>query len=525
MVDIARMNLSEGGILIRCAVSTIDAPFGMGVFFRRAEGHRSYRQSELRNQKHSIEGHCRLDWRSEITESTPQFALSFSINARLNREPPFDKNGYFSADCFVLTFDNTIAPAMKPFLSLPLSASITVLFYAISLASEAYWPEWRGPNRDGHVEYFDPPSQWPKSLANDWRIEVGEGSAMPLIAEGSVYQHARQGGDEVVWKIDLESGKVLWRQNYRVPYRISSPGERHGDGPLSNPAYAEGRLFTFSVTGVLSAWNAESGELLWRKDYADRFDITHPHWGHSTSPLVDGEQVIVHFGGDHAGILVAMDVTTGKVIWSDDTDGACHASPIIVELKGIRQIVEWNHNAVVGFESGTGKRLWEYPLQHTGSNQNSPTPVFRKGRLLIGGENRGIRSLEPKLVNGQWEVIENWHQRRASLNMASAVASGDSLYGKSHFKQGQFFRLDIETGDIVWTGPARMGEFASFLVVDEHLIALRDDATIEVIPVGESEYRSIATYEVAESPTWAAPVLLKDGILVKDRRTLFKWSF
>lgn len=406
---------------------------------------------------------------------------------------------------------------------------ILILFAALasssSLATDAFWPEWRGPNRDGRVDYFELPEQWPSQLKPEWKLAVGEGSSMPLVVERSVYQHSREGGDEVVRRIDLETGEVAWRKSYRVPYRIPSPGGPHGDGPLSNPAYADGRLFTFSVTGILSAWNSDSGELLWRREYADRFDITHPRWGHSTSPLVDGEQVIVHFGGDYAGILVALDVRTGEEIWTDDTDGACHASPIIVELEGVRQIVEWNHNAVVGFESGTGKRLWEYPLQHTGSNQNSPTPVHHKGRLLVGGENRGIRSLEPKFANGAWRVIENWHQRRASLNMASAVAAGDSLYGKSHFRQGQFFRLDIETGEIVWTGPARMGEFASFVVIPGHLIALRDDATIEIIPTGETEYRSIANYEVAESPTWAAPVLLKDGILVKDRQTLFKWSF
>jgi outer membrane protein assembly factor BamB len=288
---------------------------------------------------------------------------------------------------------------------------------------------------------------------------------------------------------------------------------------------ADGRLFTLSVTGILSAWATDSGELLWRRDYADRFRNPYPDWGHSTSPLVDGDQVVVHFGGDDAGVLVALDVSTGEEAWTEGKDGVCHASPIIVEIQGIRQIVEWNDESVVGIESQTGRRLWSYSLPHRGSNQNSPTPVFHQGRLLVGGENRGIRSLEPKLLNGTWSIKENWHQRNVSLNMASAVISGDSLYGKSHLKRGQFFRLNPVTGDILWLGPPRMGEYASFLTIPGHIVALKDDGTLEIIPAGEETYRSIASYDVANSPTWAAPVLLTNGVLIKDRTKLFRWSF
>lgn len=392
-------------------------------------------------------------------------------------------------------------------------------------ASDIAWPGWRGPNRDARVDYFAPPVQWPESVYKEWSLDVGEGAGMPLVADGRIYQHARQRGEEVVWCLDLKTGDVLWRKTHPVRYRIQSPGERHGSGPNSNPALGDGRLFTLSVTGILSAWASDSGELLWRRDYADRFAKTHPSWGHSTSPLIDGDRVLVHFGGADAGVLVALDTATGEEVWTEGEDGACHASPIIVELQGVRQIIEWNHESVVGIESQSGRRLWSYDLPHEGSNQNSPTPIFHKGRVLIGGENRGIRSLEPKLENGKWSVEENWHQRGVSLNMASAVISGDSLYGLSHFKQGQFFRLAPDTGEIIWSGPPRMGEYASFLTIPGHIVALRDDGVLEIIPAGEAAYRSVASYEVADSPTWAAPVLLTDGVLIKGRTKLMRWSF
>ena len=78
-------------------------------------------------------------------------------------------------------------------------------------------------------------------------------------------------------------------------------------------------------------------------------------------------------------------------------DGPCYSSPLLVEHEGIRQVIEWNHRALVGVESKTGKLLWEFPFPHTGTNQNMPTPSFDKGRVLLGGENRGLHGIEPKL--------------------------------------------------------------------------------------------------------------------------------
>ena len=48
--------------------------------------------------------------------------------------------------------------------------------------------------------------------------------------------------------LDPKTGRVIWRESYPVDYRIQSWGTRHGNGPLSNPTFADGRLFTFSVT-------------------------------------------------------------------------------------------------------------------------------------------------------------------------------------------------------------------------------------------------------------------------------------
>lgn len=391
--------------------------------------------------------------------------------------------------------------------------------------AEIQWTGWLGPERNGWVSGFQPPTEWPDQLERVWQVEVGTGYGTPLVSDGCVYQHARQGDDEVVWYLDLKTGNVQWRQSYRAPFKVGGGAERHGKGPKACPTIADGRLFTFSISGDLSSWDADTGALLWRRNYDSRFDKSHPYWGASTSPLVDGNRVFVHFGTDEVGTLVALDVETGEEVWSQGKDGPSYSSPLVVDICGVRQIVEWNHRALVGVEIESGRWLWEYPFPHVGVDQNMPTPTYHKRHVLLGGENRGLYSLEPQRNGDVWNVKARWHQEEVALDMSSAVVNDDLLFGFSHYDKGRLFCLDIETGEVLWQGPGRTGDNVTFLSVPGFVLALIDNGELRVMEANGDGYNLVASYRVADSPTWAPPVLLKDRILIKDEQSLTLWSF
>ncbi len=386
------------------------------------------------------------------------------------------------------------------------------------------WPGWLGPNRDGKVTNFQPPAEWPKDLNKAWEVEVGEGYGTPLVIGETVFVHTRQSEREFLIAIDLKTGNKKWAKSYVVPFKVGGGGEWHGKGPKSNPLYADGRIFTMSSRGDLSAWNAEDGKLLWRTDYDEQFKVTRPFWGATTSPIVDGDRVIVHFGNDEKGVLVALDVKTGNEIWSQGKDGTSYSSPLIATLFGVRQVIEWNHRAVVGVESSTGKKLWEYPFAHVGTNQNMPTPSLHNGRILVGGENRGFHSFEPILDGSKWSIRKNWDQDKVALDMGSAVVNGNLLFGLSHYAKGQLFCLDTETGEIKWQTRGREGQYVTMLSIPGHVVALLDNGDLRIMKATSEKYDLAAKYKVANQPTWAAPVLLPDSVLIKDRTKLIHWS-
>ena len=143
----------------------------------------------------------------------------------------------------------------------------------------------------------------------------------------------------------------------------------------------------------------------------------------------------------------------------------------------------------------------------------------------MGGENRGIRCVEPQLNDVVWTAKEKWYQQNVALDMSTAVINDGALYGFSHYGSGRLFCLDTETGDVRWQGPPRTGDNVMFLSMPGYIVALINDGELRIIRASEGGYQKVASYRVSDNQTWAPPVLLEQGVLVKDHDALTRWSF
>jgi outer membrane protein assembly factor BamB len=108
--------------------------------------------------------------------------------------------------------------------------------------------------------------------------------------------------------------------------------------------------------------------------------------------------------------------------------------------------------------------------------------------------------------------------------MSTAVMNGKFLYGFSHYDKGQYFCLDPKTGEVLWQGPGRTGDNVMFLSIPGHVVALINDGMLRIIAASGAGFKEVASYRVAKDRTWAPPVLLERGILVKDLESLTLWS-
>ncbi|MCI0487341.1 MAG: PQQ-like beta-propeller repeat protein [Blastocatellia bacterium] len=385
------------------------------------------------------------------------------------------------------------------------------------------WPGWRGPNRDGVVTGFAARKNWPDKLKLLWKANVGTGHASPVVSGKQIFIHTRQQEREVVSNLDLDTGKLLWQESYPVSYTMNPAAVSHGKGPKSTPVVHSGRLYTLGISGIISCFDAKTGKLQWRKDYSSRYKYTSPLYGTAMSPMVEGNLLIAHIGGHGAGALTAFDAATGEERWSWKEDGPGYASPIAVVFDGVGQVVTQTQQNIVGLEAATGKLLWSIPYT-TPYTQNIVTPLIYNHTLIYSGLDKGTTAVKVIRRGTAWATERVWHNSEVSMYMSSPVLIGDFVYGLSHKRKGQYFCMDARTGKTVWTSEGRDGDNAAIVVAGGALLLLNDSAELIVARGSDKAFEPLKKYEVADSPTWAHPVVVGNRVLIKDAESLALWS-
>jgi outer membrane protein assembly factor BamB len=379
------------------------------------------------------------------------------------------------------------------------------------------WPQWRGPNRDG-VTHFSEPKAWPEKLTTKWKVTIGEGYASPLYAKGRILEFARQGDDEVAMAIDPESGKILWRQSYPAPYEPVKSAARHGKGPKSTPLYYDGRLYTFGISGILSSFDAATGRVEWRKEYAKDFKGTWPQFGTSMSPVAGDGLIVALIGTNDDGAVAAYEAKSGAQKWIWKGDGPAYASPVIVEIEGVKQVVTLTQKSAVGLSLASGDLLWRIDFPGR-SGMNIPTPLRFGKRLILAGD-PGTMLLQVNKQNNSWTTEKAWQISELTMRFSSPVQKGNLIFGFSNRTSGIFFCVDAESGKTLWTSNPRQGDNAVVLISGDLLFLLKDSAELIVARASGDSFEPLHRYQVADSSTYANPLMMASGIVIKDNTTL-----
>jgi outer membrane protein assembly factor BamB len=403
---------------------------------------------------------------------------------------------------------------------MPLAKLLVVLAaVAAQAAAGTGWPQWRGPNRDGSVAAALP-ARWPEALEKRWEVPVGAGHASPVVSGNRVVVIAREGDQEIVRGLDVTSGKEIWRAAYPAPYTVNAAAWAHGAGPKSTPAIAGGRVFTLGIGGVLSAFDLESGKLLWRVPAP----AVLPLYGTATSPLVDGTSVIVHVGGHDNGALTSFDAATGKPRWQWKGDGPGYGSPIIATFSGVRQVIAQTQKLLVGLNASNGALLWQLPFAND-FDQNAFTPLVYRDLLINAGADEPLAAIRPRLDRGTWIAETVWTNPQAPMFMSSPVLIGGTIYGLTQRSKGQFVAIDAATGKTLWNTPGREGENAAMMGSRSWLLASTTDGNLVVARANPQKYEEVRRYPIAPSALWAHPAITGRSIIVKDADTVICWSF
>ena len=380
------------------------------------------------------------------------------------------------------------------------------------------WPQWRGPNRDGWATGASLPTDWPKrELKTVWRVPLGDGYSAPVIVGGKLYTHDREQEDEFVYCLDAATGKRIWRHGYSAPYKMHDAATGHGPGPKSTTTIAEGRVYAFGISSILTCLDAATGQVLWMHDLKKEYEAEPAEYGTAGSPLVDGAIVVVPVGGKQGGSVMAFHKDTGLLAWKAvPGELPSFSSPIAADLGGVRHILTFTEKHFVGIRARDGSLLWKYPFT-TSYRQNAVTPVVVGDLVIASGLGKFAFALRVEKNGDGVKMAEMWKNRDLRIYMSSPVVVGDFIYGLGG--ENKLTCVNIKSGKTAWAG-GDFGEYCSIVVAGDRLLILDTSAQLSVIQADPTAYREVVQSKVSNAPTWSHLALVGNRIFVRDRQQL-----
>ena len=385
------------------------------------------------------------------------------------------------------------APSASPAAVTPPAATVT---------TSVHWTNFRGPDRDGHYRQQPVRTDWGTSLAPLWKQPVGGGYASFVVAEGRAFTVEQRGGRELAAAYDLATGRELWTNAWNARFQ-SGMG---GDGPRATPTWHEGRLYALGATGEFRALDAATGRTLWQTNILRDASADNIEHGLSNSPLVVDNVVIVQPGGANGQSVVAYDRLSGKRVWSALDDRTSYASPMLVTVGGLRQILAFTEMRLVSLSPENGTLLWEFEWS-PGNNASQPL-ITAPDRVFISAEHGAAMLQLAPAPGGRLTPRELWRTNRMNNKFTSPVLHDGFIYG---LDESILACIDATTGDLKWKG-GRYG-YGQVLLASGHLIVLTEEGELALVRADPSAHHELTRFPAIAGKTWNHPAM-SDGILL-----------
>jgi hypothetical protein len=371
----------------------------------------------------------------------------------------------------------------------------------------AEWPGFRGAERDGAVRGLRIETDWSRSPpVQMWRRPVGPGWSSFAVSGDLFYTQEQRGDDEIVACYKLATGEPVWRHSDAVRFWESNGGA----GPRATPTLSNGRLYTFGATGILNALDAGNGAVVWSRNVASDAERKVPMWGFASSPLVEGDVVIVAAAGKLAG----YDIATGKPLWLGPAHPGGYSSPHRATIAGVTQILLLSSAGVTSVAPVSGAVLWEHAWAGGAIVQPALTA---DGDVLIntladtGGV--GIRRLAVSHGAGGWTVTERWTSAGLKPYFNDFVVHKGHAYG---FDGSILSCISLEDGKRKWKG-GRYGNGQMVLLADQDvLLVVSEQGELTLISATPDDFRELARSPAIEGKTWNHPALAGEVLLVRN---------
>jgi outer membrane protein assembly factor BamB len=353
------------------------------------------------------------------------------------------------------------------------------------------WPDFRGPDGQGHSTERNLPLEWSETKNVAWKTPIaGLGWSSPVVANGKVWitTAVEQKGISLrALAFDAVTGKEL--VNVEV-FKI--PADRRDINPKNSwasptPVLEGDRVYVhFGADGTAAL--SSSGEILWKA----RFDYQSQH-GAGGSPIVFGDLLIFNCDGSDVAFVIALDKNTGKTKWKTNRGlpaDQAYTTPIVIRVGDRDQLISVGAFRARAYDPLTGKEIWR--VRYDEGFSNVPRPVFAHGLVFIatGFQQPELLAVRPDGTGDVTKTHIAWSLKRGAPLTPSPLVVGDELYLVND--GGIASCIDARTGAVVWQQRLGGTYSASPVFADGRIYFLAEQGVTTVIAPGR-EFRRLAT--------------------------------
>ncbi len=410
---------------------------------------------------------------------------------------------------------------------------------AKSLADAAVtsdWPRFLGPTHNG----ISPETKLLKKFPSGgptlvWEMETGNGYSCPaVVGDCLVYIH-RVGNEEVVECRRADTGEPMWSFHYPTSYR-----DEYGfsNGPRCGPVIDADRVYTYGVEGKLHCLRIKTGALIWKRDLKREYNVPQEFFGVGTTPLVEGDLLVVNVGAPGGPSVIALHKRTGKTAWQAGGKwGASYASPIPADLHGRRRVFVFAGGdsrpptgGLMSIDPANGRIDFRLPFRSKRyKSVNAASPVVVGHQVFVTTSYDTGGALVDVLPTGGYELA--WKTDALRCHFATPIYRDGYLYGFDGERKSAtaIVCVDLKTGKQLWrhlpeweekiavNGRDKMVTLGVFrggmIFADDRFLCLGELGHLlwlDLSPKGYKELARTRLFYAAE--TWT-PLVLSRGLL------------